>query len=75
MALIPSRAIQAVPELVAALEMPAAEQPAKILASLKRRACHRLWTNNHGERINRMLRHQEKTRYPWRRRRRWCGSC
>jgi Transposase len=68
-ALAQSRAFQAVPELATALEMLVPEKFAKMIAFLKSRACRRVRTNNHVERVNRELRHQEKARYKWRRRR------
>jgi transposase-like protein len=68
-ALTTSQAFQAVPELADALEMLVPEKFAKMIALLKSRACRRVRTNNQGERINRKLRHQEKSRYKWRRRR------
>jgi Transposase len=58
-----------VPELVEALGMLSAEKFAKMIAFLGSRACRRVRTNNHVERINRKLRHEEKARYKWRRRR------
>jgi transposase len=68
-ALTASRAFLAVPELAAAIEMLQAEKFAKMIAFLKSRACRRVRTNNHVERVNRTIRHQEKARYKWRRRR------
>jgi len=69
-ALLGSRAFRAVPELAAAIGMLSAEKFAKMLAFLRSRACDRVRTNNHVERVNRKLRHQEKARYKWRKRRR-----
>jgi hypothetical protein len=43
---------------------------AKMIAFLRSRACDRVRTNNHVERVNRKLRHQENARYKWRKRRR-----
>lgn len=60
---------QRVPELVAALGMLEPGKFAKMIAFLKSPACRRVRTNNHVERINRKLRHQEKVRYKWRKRR------
>jgi hypothetical protein len=60
----------AVPELAAAIGMLPVEKFAKMIAFLKSRACDRVRTNNHVERVNRKLRHQEKARYKWRKRRR-----
>jgi hypothetical protein len=51
---------------VQALEMLVPEKFAKMIAFLKSRACRRVRTNNHVERVNRALRHQEKARYRWR---------
>jgi Transposase len=65
-----SGAFLAVPELAKAIGMLAAEKFAKMIAFLKSRACDRVRTNNHVERVNRKLRHQEKARYKWRKRRR-----
>jgi transposase-like protein len=69
-ALLRSSAFLEVPELAAAIGMLAAEKFAKMIAFLKSPACHRVRTNNHVERVNRRLRHQEKARYKWRKRRR-----
>jgi hypothetical protein len=69
-ALLGSRAFRAVPELAAAIGMLSAEKFAKMIAFVRSRACDRVRTNNHVERVNRKLRHQEKARYKWRKRRR-----
>lgn len=69
-ALLRSGAFLAVPELAAAIGMLPAEKFAKMIAFLKSPACRRVRTNNHVERVNRTLRHQEKARYKWRKRRR-----
>jgi transposase-like protein len=69
-ALLRSGAFLAVPELAAAIGLLAAEKFAKMIAFLRSRACDRVRTNNHVERVNRKLRHQEKARYKWRKRRR-----
>jgi hypothetical protein len=69
-ALLRSGAFLAVPELAAAIGLLAAEKFAKMIAFLKSPACRRVRTNNHVERVNRKLRHQEKARYKWRKRRR-----
>jgi Transposase len=69
-ALLRSGAFLAVPELAAALGMLPAEKFAQMIAFLKSPACRRVRTNNHVERVNRKLRHQEKARYKWRKRRR-----
>jgi hypothetical protein len=72
-ALLRSGAFLAVPELAAAIGMLAAEKFAKMIAFLKSPACRRVRTNNHVERVNRKLRHQEKARYKWRKRLRIVG--
>ena len=59
----------AVPELAAAIRTLPAEKFAKMIAFLKSRACDRVRTNNHVERVNRKLRYEEKVRYRWRSRR------
>jgi Transposase len=69
-ALLRSSVFLAVPELAAAIGMLPGEKFAKMIAFLKSRACDRVRTNNHVERVNRKLRHQEKARYKWRKRRR-----
>ncbi len=68
-ALLRSGAFLAVPELAAAIGMLTPEKFAKMIAFLKSPACRRVRTNNHVERVNRTLRHQEKARYKWRGRR------
>jgi hypothetical protein len=60
---------QAVPELAKALEVLRLEQFEKMIAFLSSPAGQRERTNNHVERMNRRLRHLEKVRYKWRRRR------
>jgi transposase len=69
-ALVANRSFLAVPELASAIGALAAEKFAKMIAFLKSPACRRVRTNNHVERVNRKLRHQEKARYKWRSRRR-----
>jgi hypothetical protein len=69
-ALLDGRAFRAVPELAAAIGILTPEKFAKVIAFLRSRACERVRTNNHVERVNRKLRHQEKARYKWRKRRR-----
>lgn len=69
-ALLRSGAFLAVPELAKAIGMLPAEKFVKMIAFLKGRACDRVRTNNHVERVNRKLRHQEKARYKWRKRQR-----
>jgi hypothetical protein len=60
---------QAVPELVKALEQLNEEKFPKLMAYLSNPVSHRVRTNNHVERTNRMFRLLEKVRYKWRRRR------
>jgi hypothetical protein len=60
---------QKIPELSAALKTLPAEKFAKMIAFLKSPACRQVRTNNHVERVNRQLRHQEKARDKWRKRR------
>src|SRR3954452_2928539 len=69
-ALLRSSGFLAVPELAKAIGMLPAAKFAKMIAFLKSPACCRVRTNNHVERVNRKLRHQEKARYKWRKRRR-----
>ncbi len=57
------------PELVKAVKKLGPEKFAKMIAFLGSAACRRMRTNNHVERINRKLRHEEKARYKWRSRR------
>jgi Transposase len=59
-------ACQSMPELVKALAMLSAEKFRKMIAFLRGRVGSRVRTNNHVERINRLLRLYEKTRYKWR---------
>jgi hypothetical protein len=61
-------AFQAAPELVKAMEQLEPEKFAKLMAYLKNPLSHRVRTNNHVERTNRMFRFLEKVRYKWRRR-------
>jgi transposase-like protein len=68
-ALTRNRRFLGVPELAAAIAMLTPEKFAKMIAFLKSRACDRVRTNNHVERVNRKLRYQEKARYKWRKRR------
>ena len=63
-------AFLAVPELATAMGMLPAEKFVKRIALVKSRACDRVRTNNPVERVNRKLRHQEKARSKWRKRRR-----
>ncbi len=69
-AMLRSSGFLAVPELATAIGMLPAAKFAKMIAFLKSPACSRVRTNNHVERVNRKLRHQEKARYKWRKRRR-----
>ena len=68
-ALVVNHRFLGVPELAEAVKMLAAEKFAKMIAFLKSPACRRVRTNNHVERVNRKLRHEEKSRYKWRTRR------
>lgn len=61
-------AFQAVPELVEAMDQLSAEKFPKMMAYLKNPLSRRVRTNNHVERTNRTIRHLEKVRYKWRRR-------
>jgi hypothetical protein len=65
-ALLGRAACAAVPELAKALEMLAAEKFTKMIAFLRSRVGQRVRTNNHVERMNRVLRLYEKSRYKWR---------
>ena len=56
-----------VPELAAALQLLAAAKFTKMIAFLRSRVGYRVRTNNHVERMNRVLRLYEKSRYKWRR--------
>jgi transposase-like protein len=59
---------QRVPELAKAMEQLSDDKFAKLMAYLKNPLSHRVRTNNHVERTNRMFRLLEKVRYKWRRR-------
>lgn len=65
-ALLATAAYGQVPELAAALQMLAAAKFTKMIAFLRSRVGTRVRTNNHVERMNRVLRLYEKTRYKWR---------
>jgi transposase-like protein len=65
-ALLGRAAYAAVPELAKALGMLAAEKFAKMIAFLRSPVGRRVRTNNHVERMNRVLRLYEKSRYKWR---------
>jgi Transposase len=68
-ALVRDAGYQADPDLAQAVAMLTADKFAKMAAYLHRPATERVRTNNHVERTNRRLRHFEKVRYKWRRRR------
>jgi hypothetical protein len=68
-AIVRDPAFRAVPELVEAMEQLDAEKFPKLMAYLKGPARHRVRTNNHVERTNRVFRFLEKVRCKWRRRR------
>ena len=57
------------PDLAKALGMLTPDNFEKMIAYLHSPAGQRIRTNNHVERVNRRLRHFEKVRYKWRRRR------
>jgi transposase-like protein len=61
-------AFLSVPELAKAMEQLRDEKFPKLMAYLSNPASHRVRTNNHVERTNRMFRLLEKVRYKWRRR-------
>jgi hypothetical protein len=67
-AIVNDPAFQGVPELVKAREQLSLEKFRKIMAYLSNPVSHRVRTNNHVERTNRMVRSWEKVRYQWRRR-------
>ncbi len=66
-ALLGRAAYAGVPELAKALALLAAEKFAKMIAFLRSPVGSRVRTNNHVERMNRVLRLYEKSRYKWRR--------
>jgi hypothetical protein len=66
-AMLGQAAYAAVPELAKALVMLAPEKFAKMIAFLRSPVGCRVRTNNHVERMNRVLRLYEKSRYKWRR--------
>ena len=68
-ALLRHAGFREVPELVEVMAMLEPEPFAKMIAFLHSPAKKRVRTNNHVERANRKLRHYEKVRYKWRRRR------
>jgi Transposase len=65
-ALLGQAAYTAVPELAKALAMLPAAKFAKMIAFLRSPVGQRVRTNNHVERMNRLLRLYEKSRYKWR---------
>jgi len=65
-ALLGNAAYALVPELAVAMKMLEPEKFTKMIAFLRSRVGQRLRTNNHVERMNRVLRLYEKTRYKWR---------
>jgi hypothetical protein len=68
-ALLKDQAFGALPELAKAMAMLSREKFAKMIAFLNSPLGRRARTNNHVERINRMVRFIEKVRSKWRRRR------
>jgi hypothetical protein len=64
--LLGNAAYALVPELATALQLLAAAKFTKMIAFLRSRVGQRVRTNNHVERMNRVLRLYEKTRYKWR---------
>jgi hypothetical protein len=65
-ALLSQPAYAAIPELAKALAMLTAAQYGKMIAFLRSPVGSRVRTNNHVERMNRVLRLYEKSRYKWR---------
>jgi transposase-like protein len=65
--LVGQAAYAQVPELAAALKLLEAAKFTKMIAFLRSRVGQRVRTNNHVERMNRVLRLYEKARYKWRR--------
>lgn len=65
-ALLGNAAYAMVPELAAAMKLLEAKKFTKMIAFLRNRVGQRVRTNNHVERMNRVLRLYEKTRYKWR---------
>ena len=68
-ALVSDPRYRADPDLAQALGMLVPEKFDKMMTFLHRPVAKRVRTNNHVERTNRRLRHFEKVRYKWRRRR------
>ena len=65
-ALVSNAAYALVPELAAAMKLLEPAKFTKMIAFLRSRVGQRVRTNNHVERMNRVLRLYEKTRYKWR---------
>jgi transposase len=65
-ALVGNAVYALVPELATALKMLTPEKFTKMIAFLRSPVGQRVRTNNHVERMNRVLRLYEKTRYKWR---------
>jgi hypothetical protein len=65
-ALVGNAAYALVPELATAMKLLEPAQFTKLIAFLHSRVGQRVRTNNHVERMNRVLRLYEKTRYKWR---------
>jgi hypothetical protein len=65
-ALLAEASYVAVPELAGALSLLGPEKFTKMIAFLRSPVGQRVRTNNHVERMNRVLRLYEKTRYKWR---------
>jgi transposase len=65
-ALVSHAAYALVPELAAAVKLLEPAKFTKMIAFLRSRVGQRVRTNNHVERMNRVLRLYEKTRYKWR---------
>jgi transposase len=65
-ALVGNTAYALVPELATTLKLLEPEKFTKMIAFLRSRVGQRVRTNNHVERMNRVLRLYEKTRYKWR---------
>jgi transposase-like protein len=68
-ALVTDAAVLADPDLTRAVATLAADKFDRMIAFLHSPVARRVRTNNHVERTNRRLRHFEKVRYKWRRRR------
>ena len=66
-ALVGNASYALLPELAAAIKLLEPGKFTKMIAYLRSRVGRRVRTNNHVERMNRVLRLYEKTRYKWRR--------